>query len=67
MRSSTVGLLRRPFSVPFFPVPKLEDWAMKIGHARVSSNSQDYQAQVEALKAAKCHKVYRKSFRQIDR
>jgi Resolvase, N terminal domain len=58
MRSSTVGLLRRPFSVPFFSVPKLEDWAMKIGHARVSSNSQGYQAQVEALKAAKCHKVY---------
>jgi DNA invertase Pin-like site-specific DNA recombinase len=30
----------------------------KIGYARVSSRTQDYQAQVEALKAAGCEKIY---------
>jgi DNA invertase Pin-like site-specific DNA recombinase len=30
----------------------------KIGYARVSSKAQDYQAQVEALKAAGCEKIY---------
>src|ERR1700704_6686745 len=30
----------------------------KIGYARVSSRTQDYQAQVEALKAAGCKKIY---------
>src|SRR6266436_2543076 len=30
----------------------------KIGYARVSSKAQDYQAQVEALKAAGCTKIY---------
>src|SRR5262245_1530128 len=31
---------------------------MKIGYARVSSDSQDYAAQVEALKAAGCERMY---------
>jgi DNA invertase Pin-like site-specific DNA recombinase len=31
---------------------------MKYGYARVSSKAQDYQAQVEALKAAGCEKIY---------
>src|SRR3954471_12212341 len=31
---------------------------MKYGYARVSSKAQDYQAQVEALKAAGCDKIY---------
>jgi DNA invertase Pin-like site-specific DNA recombinase len=31
---------------------------MKVGYARVSSKAQDYQAQVEALKAAGCEKIY---------
>ena len=31
---------------------------MKRGYARVSSKAQDYQAQVEALKAAGCEKIY---------
>ena len=31
---------------------------MRYGYARVSSKSQDYQAQVEALKAAKCDRIY---------
>lgn len=30
----------------------------KIGYARVSGKAQDYQAQVEALKAAGCEKIY---------
>jgi DNA invertase Pin-like site-specific DNA recombinase len=31
---------------------------MKYGYARVSSDTQDYQAQVEALKAAGCERIY---------
>ncbi len=31
---------------------------MRIGYARVSSNSQDYQAQVEALMTAGCERIY---------
>jgi DNA invertase Pin-like site-specific DNA recombinase len=31
---------------------------MKYGYARVSSKAQDYQAQVDALKAAGCEKIY---------
>jgi len=31
---------------------------MKYGYARVSSKAQDYTAQVEALKAAGCEKIY---------
>jgi DNA invertase Pin-like site-specific DNA recombinase len=30
----------------------------KVGYARVSSDSQDYQAQVDALKAAGCERIY---------
>jgi Resolvase, N terminal domain len=32
---------------------------MLIGYARVSSNEQDNAAQVAALKAAKCERIYR--------
>ena len=31
---------------------------MKYGYARVSSKAQDYQVQVEALKAAGCERIY---------
>jgi DNA invertase Pin-like site-specific DNA recombinase len=31
---------------------------MKFGYARVSSNSQDHAAQIEALKAAGCKRIY---------
>src|SRR6516162_2258959 len=31
---------------------------MKYGYARVSSKAQDYEAQVEALKAAGCERIY---------
>jgi DNA invertase Pin-like site-specific DNA recombinase len=31
---------------------------MQYGYARVSSDTQDYTAQVEALRAAGCHKIY---------
>ena len=41
---------------------------MKYGYARVSSRAQDYQAQVEALKAAGCEKIYseKKSGKRTD-
>ena len=32
--------------------------AMKYGYARVSSDTQDYAAQVEALKAAGCERIF---------
>ena len=42
---------------------------MRYGYARVSGSSQDYQAQVEALKAAGCGKLYseKKSAKNTDR
>jgi len=42
---------------------------MKYGYARVSSTSQDYQAQVEALKAAGCERIYseKKSAKNTER
>ena len=42
---------------------------MNVGYARVSSRSQDYQAQVEALKSAGCEKIYseKKSAKNTER
>ena len=38
----------------------LHKWgiSMKYGYARVSSDTQDYRAQVEALKAAGCERIF---------
>ena len=39
---------------------------MKYGYARVSSKAQDYTAQVEALKAAGCERIFsEKAVRQV--
>ena len=42
---------------------------MRCGYARVSSDTQDYMAQVEALKAAGCEKIYseKQSGKGVDR
>ena len=42
---------------------------MHYGYARVSSSSQDYNAQIEALQAAGCDKIYseKKSAKNTDR
>ena len=54
------------FLVPFYGhyyIPKViiskqgRNVTMKYGYARVSSDSQDYSAQVEALKAAGCERI----------
>jgi DNA invertase Pin-like site-specific DNA recombinase len=50
-------LILRGFSVLFFNVPKQQENNMRYGYARVSSGSQDYKTQVEALKAAGCEKL----------
>ena len=63
--SATVAVVPDP-QVAFrglFYIPKLrlsnEGADMtKYGYARVSSDTQDYQSQVEALKAAGCKKIY---------
>src|SRR5689334_21443251 len=48
--------------LPFGPAVKFKSplpmLAMKYGYARVSSKAQDYQSQVEAMKAAGCEKIY---------
>jgi DNA invertase Pin-like site-specific DNA recombinase len=44
--------------IPNVRLSKLRGMAMKCGYARVSSGTQDYAAQVEALKASGCERIF---------
>src|SRR5207253_200076 len=44
--------------IPYMSIPKMGEFPMIIGYARVSSLDQDYDAQIERLKAAGCDKVF---------
>jgi DNA invertase Pin-like site-specific DNA recombinase len=54
----SLALCHRMNYIPNIVIPKWRPQAMRYGYGRVSSKTQDYTGQVEALKAAGCERVF---------